>query len=393
MKTETPRRTRSKTLTAAFARTVTTPGRYGDGGRGSHGLYLRVWTRSNGRVGKSWAQRIRVDGRLTNLGLGTFPAVLLAEARRRALTNRQAIEEGRDPRRGGVPSLGQACEQVIALRARGWKDPERIADQWRASFRVYVSQLNDKPVNEITRADVLAAIAPSWSTKPAAAKLALQRVRIVLRWAVAAGHAGQFVADSSIEAALPRTDGATHHKALQYGEVAAALATVRASTAQPAGRLALELVVLTATRAREALGAKWSEIDLEAKVWRIPASRMKGGSEHRVPLSSRALDVLREARKLHRGGDMVFPSSRTKSGEVATHSIWAMLRRLGIACTVHGFRASFRSWCADSAVSREVAEAALAHVAPGIESVYQRSDLLAARADVMEAWAAYTTGK
>ena len=172
-------------LSATFCSKVRTPGRYGDGGRGSHGLYFRVWIRANGRVGKSWAQRLRINNRVTCLGLGTYPAVTLAEARSRALKNRQAVEEGQDPRRGPAPNFRELAERVIALHAKSWKKGSQLPRDWRSSFQRYADPINDKPVDEITRADVLAIVTPIWHTRPAAARTVLQRIGTVLRYAVA----------------------------------------------------------------------------------------------------------------------------------------------------------------------------------------------------------------
>ena len=298
-------RTRSKPLSAAFVKTVKTPGRYGDGGRGSHGLYLRVWIRANGRVGKSWGQRVRINGRLTNLGLGPYPVVTLASARGQALENSRAVYQGRDPRRGGVgsaPTFEEAAERVIRLRSKSWKSPEQVARQWRQLFRDYAFPvLGAKALDAITRADVLAIVAPVWVTKPPTAKRTLERMSVVMRWGMAAGHIEHNVADvGAITAALPSHRGlTTHHRAIAHPAVAGALAKLRDCTRTgPAVRLAIELAVLTAGRSVEVRGARWSEIDMDGATWTVPAGRMKGGREHRVPLSAAALAVLRAARQL-----------------------------------------------------------------------------------------------
>ena len=384
---------RNVPLSNTFCSRVREPGRYGDGGRGGHGLYMKVQIFTNGRIGRAWGQRVRINGRPTNLGLGSYPAVTLAEARRRAILNRQSIEEGRDPRRARAPSattFRALAERVIKRHGEGWKKGSYLPTAWRASFRTYASPINDKQVADIRRAHVLAILTPIWTAKPATAKIVLQRIATVLKYAVAEGIAPFNVADPALRAALPKmaNGGTRHHKALPHAEVGAALAAVRSSGSSPAARLAVEFLALTACRVGEVLGARWTEIDLEEKVWTVPAERMKTKRAHRVPLSGRALEILAEARKLSGGSGLVFVSGRGKQLPRQTPGL--LLRRAGIGGTPHGFRSSFRDWCAEAGgVDRAVAEAALAHVVQGVEGAYFRSDLLDARRAVTEAWAVH----
>ena len=376
-------------LSATFCKNVNTPGRYGDG-RGSHGLYLRVHATANGRIGKSWGQRIRVNGRVTCLGLGSYPVVTLARARGKALANRRAVEEGRDPRRGGMATFRELAEKVIRLHAKSWKAGSKSPGQWRQTFRDYADPvIGDKPVSEITRSDVLAIVGPIWHDKPSVAEKVLRRVGIVLRYAVAQGLVEHSVADASaLRAALPKANGVPkHYKALPHGEVAEALARVRASDSPDAARLALEFLVLTACRPGECREAEWAEIDLEAATWTIPAERMKANREHRVPLSRRALEVLNEARELSDG--LLFPSKRT-GRPLSDWAFSELRRRAGIDATLHGFRSSFRDWTAERGVDHAVAEAALAHVVSNAtEAAYRRTDLFENRRKLMEDWAQY----
>ena len=317
----------------------------------------------------------------------------LAEARRRAITNRQSIEEGRDPRRArtaAATTFRAVAERVIRLHAEAWKKGSYLPTAWRASFRTYAEPINDKQVADIRRADVLAILAPIWTAKPAAAKIVLQRVGTVLKYAVAEGLAPLNVADPALRAALPKAanGGTRHHKALPHAEVAGALAKVRASGSSPAARLAVEFLALTACRVGEVLGARWTEVDLQGKVWTVPAARMKTTREFRVPLSGRALEILAEARALSGGSGLVFVSGRGKQLPRQTPGL--LLRRAGIGGTPHGFRSSFRDWCAEAGgVDRAVAEAALSHIVQGVEGAYFRSDLLDARRAVVEAWAVH----
>ena len=365
------------------------PGRYGDG-RGGFGLYLRVRSRTNGRLAKSWGQRIRLAGRETNLGLGTFPIVTLAEARTKALHNRREVEAGRDPRRDVGLTFSDAAERVIRLHAKGWKNAERVSGQWRATFRDHAAPFTAKPVHEITSGDVLAALSPIWASKPTAARSALQRIGAVMLWAQARGLRSDNPAGPVVVAALPRQNGRRkHYAALPYAEVAAALATIRGDVRRSlAVRLALHFMILTAARPAEARDATWSEIDLSARVWTIPPERMKSHREHRVPLSDAALDVLRQARSL---GSAVhcFPSPVTGKA-LANRAFAPVVQALG--ATAHGFRSSFRDWCGETGVRREVAEAALAHTVKGVEGCYARSDLLERRRSAMDDWGEYVTG-
>ena len=380
-------------LSNTFCARVREPGRYGDGGRGGHGLYMKVQIFTNGRIGRAWGQRVRVNGRPTNLGLGSYPAVTLAEARRRAITNRQTIEEGRDPRRArpaAATTFRAVAERVIRLHSKAWKKGSYLPTAWRSSLERYAHPvIGTKPVGDVTRSDILAILTPIWTAKPATAKIVLQRVGTVLKYALAEGLAPLNVADPALRAALPKmaNGGTRHHKALPHAEVGAALAKVRASGSQPAARLAVEFLALTACRVGEVLGARWTEIDLHEKVWTVPAARMKTKRAHRVPLSGRALQILVEARKLSGGSGLVFVSGVGKQLPRQTPSL--LLRQAGIGGTPHGFRSSFRDFCAETGVDRATAEASLAHIVQGVEGSYLRTDLLDARRAVAAAWAVH----
>ena len=378
---------RKRPLTATFVARVKKPGRYGDGGRGGLGLYLRVHRMKSGRVSKSWGQRIRVGGRPTNLGLGSYPVVTLKDARQKALENRRAVHWGHDPREAGVPTFEAAVEKVIEIHWPTWKNPPRMAGQWRQTLRDYAyPRIGRKRVGEVSTADVLAILKPIWSSKPPTAKAVRNRISAVMRWAVAKGYRPDNPAGDAIAAAPPRNGNTTrHHKALPHGEVAAALAKVRNSESHVGIRLAFEFMVLTATRSNEVRGVSWEEIGRD--VWTIPASRMKAKREHRVPLPGRALEILEEARKHHDGG-IVFRGVR--GGAIHASMFGKLLGDLGIDGTAHGMRSSFRDWCAETSVAREVAEAALAHkVRSQAEAAYARSDLLDRRREIMEDWAKY----
>ena len=383
-------------LNASFVRAVKQVGRYGEG-RGGHGLALLVRPRAGGGIRKSWIQRIRIDGQTTNIGLGPYPVVTLAEARRRALNNCRKVEDGIDPRRGSgnghAPSFAEATDAVIAIYRTGWKPGGRTEQKWRTTLRDYAfPTLGTKPVNKITTADVMAVLVPIWHEKPVLARTLKQRIGAVMRWAVCQGFRADNPAGDVLVAGLPKQNGHTnHHRAVPHSQVASVINEVRRSAALPTTRACFEFLVLTAARTSEARLARWSEVDMEGSVWTIPGERMKSGRVHRVPLSVRTLEVLEEAHRWKNGGDLVFPS---RTGRPLGHStLLHLMRRLRIDATPHGMRSSFRIWveeCTDA--PRTVSEAALAHVNRNqVEAAYLRSDLFDRRRVLMNQWAAYVT--
>ena len=381
-------------LNASFVRAVKQEGRYGEG-RGGHGLALLVRPRAAGGFRKSWIQRIRIDGQTTNIGLGPYPVVTLAEARRRALNNRRKVEKGTDPRRsrdnGHTPSFAQATDAVIAIYRTGWKQGGRTEQKWRTTLRDYVfPTLGTKPVDKITTADVMAVLVPIWHEKPVLARTLKQRIGAIMRWAVCQGFRADNPAGDVIVAGLPKQNGHTnHHRAVPHSQVASVIDKVRRSAALPTTRACFEFLVLTAARTSEARLARWSEVDMEGAVWTTPGERMKSGREHRVPLSVRSLEILEEVHQWEDGNDLVFPS---RTGRPLGHStLLHLMRRLHIDATPHGMRSSFRIWAAECTdAPREVAEAALAHVNRNqVEAAYLRSDLFDRRRALMDQWAAY----
>jgi len=237
---------------------------------------------------------------------------------------------------------------------------------------------------------VLGVLVPIWHSKPETARRVRRRISAIMKWAIAEGHRTDNPAGEAISAALPKNNGArVHHQALHYAAVAGALAKARASDAWPPTRLCFEFLILCAVRSGEARLATWDEIDLEAAIWTIPGDRTKTGKPLRVPLSGPAQEVLNEARKLHDGSGRLFVSPRGKP--LTDRALSSLCRELGIDGTVHGMRASFRSWCAETEASREVAEMCLGHAVGGVEASYQRSDLLAVRREIMARWSVTCT--
>ena len=379
---------RPKTLSASFVRTINQPGRYGDG-RGSHGLSLLVKPMTNGRMSKTWSQRVLINGNPVNIGLGAYPLVSLVEARQKALEKRQALLKGRDPR-GSIPFFSQAAEEVIQIHAAGWKDRGKSEKQWRATLRDYViPKIGHKRINDITTADVMAILLPHWHEKTETMRRVKQRIGAIMKWAIAKEYRDDDPT-MTLMAALPKNGTIrTHQKALPYAEVSSAIAKVRASGAYWATVACFEFMTLTAVRSGEARLARWEEFDLETATWEIPGERMKAKRPHRVPLSRRAIEILKEASRYADSSGWVFPSVTGKA--LSDSTVSKLLRENNIGCVPHGMRSSFRQFAAERTNHpREVCELALAHVNTNrIEAAYQRSDLFEIRRRLMVQWASY----
>ena len=366
------------------------PGRYGDG----NGLFLRVMSSGS----KQWVQRIVIRGKRCDLGLGGYPLVTLADARIAAFENRRIARAGGDPRaerrKLNVPTVAEAVESVIAIHRLGWKDAEKNEHQWRASLQTYAMPiLGHLRVDEIDPAHVMAVLTPHWSEKHVTMQRVRQRISTVMGWAIAQGYRRDDPAGDVIAAALPKPNGPKkHHQALPPGKVADAIARIRASAAGPAIKLGLEFLILTATRSGEVRGARWDEIDLEERVWTVPAARMKRSRDHRVPLSPRAVEILEQARALSNYSGLIFPPAR-RAKMMSAGALSELLKELGVGCVPHGFRSSFRDWAAESTdAPREVCELALAHVnSDRVEAAYRRTDLFERRRELMENWSRFAT--
>ncbi len=361
------------------------PGRHGDGGT----LFLVV---EPGGRSRHWVQRLTVDGKRRDLGLGGYPYVGLADARAAAFANRQLARRGGDPtgalRPSKAPTFRTACERVEA--AATWKGLG--AENRRRALGRYCGSILDRRLDQIRRADVIAILAPVMAEKRATGSKLHGWIRGALAWGVAREHLEFNVADG-IGAALPSARKAKkHHAALPYSEVAAALVAIAACTASDVLKACLRFTILTAVRSGEARGATWTEMDLRAAEWRIPAERMKGGREHRVPLSPAAMDTLERVRSLPSPAGWCFPAPYRSRNQMHATTLAQVVRRIyGNRCTLHGFRSSFRDWASEqTSVPHAVAEAALAHqVGSAVERSYARSDLFEKRRDLMNRWAQF----
>lgn len=379
--------------------TAKKPGLLADGG----GLYLQITVAG----AKTWIFRFTQNGKTRDMGLGPLHTVSLATARETAAECRSLVRDGIDPieRRKALRlaemassakalTFKQCAEAYIEAHKAGWKNAKH-ADQWANTLSQYAYPVfGDMAVSAVDTGLVLKVLEPIWQTKTETASRVRGRVESVLDWATVRNHRqGENPARwrGHLALTLPKrskVQKVSHHAALPYGEVGAFVADLRARTETSAR--ALEFIILTATRTGEAIGAKWSEVNLKAGVWTIPADRMKAGAEHRVPLSPAALAILKHLPRII-GNDHVFPGLKPKRG-LSNMACLAVLKRMNRAdLTVHGFRSTFRDWAAEqTAFPREVAERALAHtVKDKAEAAYQRGDLFEKRRKLMGAWATY----
>ncbi len=383
-------------LSALKAAKLRAPGRYGDGG----GLWLQV----SGVGAKSWLFRYTIAGKARQMGLGSFSTITLAQAREAALEARRSVYAGIDPINAKRSTKTQAlletalamtfkqCAQAyISSHEKSWRNQVH-ALQWPNSLRDYAYPLvGDLPVADINTGLVLKILQPIWETKSETASRIRMRIETVLSWATARGYR---VGDNParwkghLDQLLPaRRKMATvkHHAAMPYAEIGDFMPVLRAH--QGIVARSMEFTILTAARTNEVVGAKWAEIDLSKGLWTIPGERMKAGREHRVALSKVAVRLLGE---LPREGQYVFPGAQ-KGKPLSNMAMLTMLKRMGFALTVHGFRSTFRDWASElTNFPRDLAEMALAHVIDDkTEAAYRRGDMLEKRRQLAEVWAQY----
>ncbi len=397
------------TLSHASVKSLSKPGRYSDGG----GLYLQI--RETGT--KSWVFAWKEGGKRTVMGLGPWPAVSLADARKKAEECRKHRAAGLDPLKESRKEQTPTFRDAVAMfldddRLNTWKNAKHRA-QWQMTLgKAYCSTILDLSVDQVGRDEVLLVLKPIWLAKAETAKRIMGRIERVLAFAEAKGWRpeGKNPAQwkNGLDAILTKRVKLTrgHHRALPFADIPAFMASLKQRTGTAA--LALEFLILTAARSGEAVGARWDEIDFERKLWTVPAVRMKAGKPHTVPLSLRALEILEHMAR-NRSGEFVFPgqiqakastggigaATKRQRKPVSAASMEMLLRRMdvkGIA-TIHGFRSSFRDWAGDhTEFPREVAEQALAHTIGGTEGAYRRGTAIEKRRRLMDAWADYCGG-
>ena len=387
-------------LTAQQAKTFSEPGRHSDGG----GLYLSI--SPDGR--RRWVFMYARQGKQREAGIGSARNGdanyrTLAEARAKAGEARKLLAEGKDPiaewnkpEAEAVPTFGEMADKYVEAHKGGWRN-EKHAAQWTMTLESYCEPIRKLPVDRIDTEAVLSVLQPLWGRAPETASRLRGRIEAVLDAAKAKGHIARNEANPAqwrghLDKLLPKRPKLTrgHHAAMPYADVPKFIAGLRQRDATAAR--GLEFCILTATRTAEALEARWQEIDLDAKVWTLPAERTKAGREHRIPLSARAIEILREMEK-GKSGEFVFPG-RKPSRPLSNMAFEMLLRRAKSEFTAHGFRSSFRDWAGnETAFPRELAEAGLAHaVGDQTERAYRRSDALARRRELMDAWARHCEG-
>jgi integrase len=319
----------------------------------------------------------------------------LAVAREKAAEYRRIARDGGNPlelRRKAeaiIPTFADAAKATLEHHKGAWKNAKH-AEQWINTLTTYVFPVfGETRIDRVETADVMRALTPIWLTKAETARRVRQRIATVLDWAKAAGFRSGDNPVEGLARGLPRqNDQKAHFNAIPFAKLPEFIRQLKTVDTSDFAQLAFELLILTATRTNEVLKAEWSEIDLDKKVWTIPASRMKAGREHRVPLAPRALALLGSARQINDGSELIFPGR--KADTPMSNMVFLMiLRRMGADFTAHGFRSAFRDWASECTnFPREVCEMALAHsIKDKTEAAYRRGDLYEKRLALMTAWA------
>ena len=383
-------RTRNK-LNVTAVKKAKKAGRYGDGG----GLYLHV-----GKTGsQSWVFVWKRNKIKREMGLGSALDVTLKQAREKAAKCRQALENDKDPiverDKSSEPTFLDCALKYIADHEKKWKNEKHIY-QWRHTLTVYAKPLHHLRVSQITTPDVLSVLKPIWMDKHETATRLRSRIEAVLDYATAMHWRegmNPAIWRGNLKSLLPTISKASrvvHHKAMDIDAMPTFMSELRAREAM-AARL-VEFVILTACRSIEAREAVWSEFDLTKGIWTIPKERMKAGREHTVPLSSRAVEIITELSET-RFGEFVFCHARNGK-PYSVNAPRALLKRMGRDETLHGFRATFKSWATDKTMTqREVIEMALAHkIGNEVEASYLRTSAIEKRRKLMEKWSRYCDG-
>ena len=381
-------------LSALFVKKTNKPGKYSDG----LGLYLIVEPTGS----KRWEQRLTIKGKRCDLGLGSTKLVTLEEARLTAQSNKKTAKGGGDPRQLKKLQEGErlsfydvtlSAHQVLAPTFKS----EKYAEQWLATLDNHVFKvIGHKPISSITSADILSVLAPIWTEKTDTAKKLKQRLSYIMKWAKAQAY---YTGDNPVELAeqaLPRLKASeSHFKALPYTEIHNIITALQSLEIQTSTKLSLQFLILTASRQKEVLNARWDEIDFNLNKWVVPANRMKAGKEHEVPLSKQALKILQDAKLNDGDSPLLFPSSATGKPLSDNTLRLVLQKRLQLDTTTHGLRSSFKDWASETThYPNEVSEMALAHSIPNaVEAAYRRGNLFEKRRQLMNDWAAYLYGQ
>lgn len=365
--------------------------KYGPGfHRDGNCLYLKV----DPSGARRWIVRTTVQGARRDIGLGAPPTVPLRAAREEAIKLRAAARLGEDPlaakrRQRDVPTFEKAARDWYEENRGSWSNLTHQHQVIQTLETYAFPKIGTRKVNQVTPSDLHDVLLPIWTTKPETADRVRQRVGKVLDWATTKGFFEGPNPANSVANGLPaRSRRVRSHAALPYATVLDFIHALQQGGSEPAVKLGFEYLILTASRTTEVRGAKWSEIDLSSKLWTVPAERMKARREHQVPLSDRAIDILKTVRKCMTSEYVFSVDGRHPLSE---NTFLKARSNLGFDCTPHGFRSSFRDWAAEqTAYPREVAERALAHtITNKAEAAYQRSPLLDKRRLMMEDWATF----
>ena len=377
-------------LSVAGIKAAKTPGRYGDG----DGLYLLVGPSGT----QSWVCRVQKNGKRRDFGLGNVKKVALAQARERASKVRSQIEAGIDPiferrKEAGIPSFRESAARVFAENMKSWRNAKHKA-QWLSTLNTYAfPHFGDMAVSEVDGSHVRDALVAIWLDKPETARRVRQRIVTVIDWAIAKGYRTAPLPIDAVNKSLPKVKARpVHHSALPYSEVPGFVARLREG--ESVGRLAFELLILTAARSGEIRLATWHEVDLDARLWTLPAQRMKAERVHVVPLSDGAVDVFVRMRAFREtSSELIFPS-RQLGKPMSDMTLTKICRDMNVNAVPHGFRSSFRDWVAEETdFEGAIAEMALAHtISNKVEAAYRRGNLLEKRRKLMESWGAYCIG-
>lgn len=371
---------------------------------GTHedGAGLRLVVGPNGS--KRWSIRLTISGRRHQKGLGSFPIVSLQSARERAMDFRRAAAHGRDlaaelrAKKTDSITFAAAFEQFFQSKQKSLSNGKHVT-QWTRTIQTYVLPfIGNRPVADIDASEIINLLKPIWHEKPETAARVLQRIEATFQSAIVLGHRERASPCIGIAQHLGQHHRSpSHHVALPYSDVAGFIGQLRGSERSRSLALALEFLILTAARSGEVRGATWDEIDFNNACWVVPTTRLKTGrtrmSPHRVPLSSRCLEILRQAEALSGGVALVFPGTK-KGKPISENSFVKCIRSLGYSsATAHGFRTSFKVWCAEQKMCRDqVSEAALAHViADKVKAAYLRTDFFEERRQLMQAWTDFAT--
>ena len=382
-------------LTASKCATAKGPRAHADGNH----LYLFVDDKLRRRFVFIYAR----NGRQREIALGVFPSLPLAGARVKRDQLNSALARGEElvgPRQQGLETFGAVAAAEVKRRAGSWRGGE-LQRHWQITLQDHCKALRDRPIATITTQDIVRVLKPLHDRAPAFE--AITRTRIAEIFSFARAHGIMPVdrpdpADPKVLAKLlPAKPKVVHRAALPYVDVPQLVAELRAiplSDLRGVAARTLEFTLLAAARPAEACGANWSEIDLDRRLFTVPAKRMKMGKDHVVPLSDRAIDIVRELLPLRRKDGSVFPATRVP-GPIGTPQLLRLLGAFRDNATTHGFRSAFRDWCGNETnFPREVAEAALAHaVGDATEAAYRRSDALKKRTELMDAWARFCDGE